>query len=134
MKKNPLSILFLILPICALADWVEVGVSTDPEFKIYVEESDIKTTSIGTVTIWTLADYVKKQPLSGTSDLFKSRLSYWEIDCKRSLGKRLVINSFTGPMGTGIMLKSEEIAGPWLYISPRDVEKKSFEIACKKPL
>jgi len=58
----------------------------------------------------------------------------WEIDCKKETFKRLVKNSYSGKMGSGIQVKNELGDGSMHLISPSEVERNGFLIACNKPM
>ena len=118
----------------AHADWVMIDTATDPRLTFYIDPNSIKATDSGTVSIWGLIDFDEKQGLSGEDSYYRSRLNMWEVDCKKEMVKKVTTNSYTGRMGTGLMIRSEPGKDIWLRITPREVEKKGFLVACKHPL
>ena len=114
-----------------MAEWVELGTSSDGDVTVYAKPSSILKHG-STVEIWWLSD-LKNAQKTGKGTLYLSTKSHYAFDCKEAQSRTLALYSYAENMGRGDAIHSEdfEFQG-WSAIPPDSVYEIVWKFACMK--
>ncbi len=121
--------LFLILfSVNCFANWTFVSANDDNSIKTYLDFSTIK--KIGAFKrVWSLMDFSK--PNENISSKISSFKVLEEFDCNGERRRTIQITSYSGRMGSGNSLGTENGDGQWSYVAPGTIEMATFKKICK---
>ena len=111
------------------AEWVSVSVLDQAGVTIYADSDTIRRKG-DRVQLWELIDYRTKQTVAGTSHL--SAKLQREYDCIGEVHRTLVLEEWSGNMGTGTVLRSNSNTQKWEPVDPGSIAKRLWRIACDK--
>ena len=119
-------------PLCAYAEWVNVGGKIERGLTVYSAYLD--TDSIhrkgNVVTLWALFDYMRIQSIVGGPWLSsKTRRQY---DCVEEKVQLLGYMTFTGNMGSGEAVYSNAEQSRWEPIAPGSIDQKLWDLVCSR--
>lgn len=127
MKRLLLGLMLLLAATAASAEWTDVGDSD--EFIQYVDRATIRRNG-NFVKMWDLKDYKSTQTAAGES--FLSTKSQQEYDCKEEKRRLLAFAWFSGQMGNGKVVFSNNDPAKWAPVQPGSIGETLWKIACGK--
>ena len=114
--------------VTAAAKWVKI--QSSPGGRDVYAHSDTIVRSGSTAKMWDMRDFKTAQVVQGTA--FLSFKAQHEYDCKSSRMRNLSVTAFSGHMGEGRSLRSENTRLAWEAVSPGSTEENLLKIACAK--
>jgi hypothetical protein len=128
MRRILLGLLLALNNTPAVAEWTRiVRVDGEKEFTAYVDYTNIR--KFGTkVKIWEIYDYKILQEDDG--DKYMSVKSYEEYDCVSKRTRLLSLSLFSGNMGQGNVVYSENIVNSWQPVVQSNVGESMWKAAC----
>ena len=127
MKRLLLGLMLLVTAGAASAEWTRAGGSD--EFIQYVDRATIRRKG-NLVKMWDLKDYKTVRTVAG--DSYLSDKAQQEYDCKEEKKRVLAFTNFSGQMGSGKVVYSDNDPGKWVPIYPGSNGEMLWEIACWK--
>jgi hypothetical protein len=110
----------------AAAEWTVID--SQPSRSIFADLGSIRRTG-DTARIWTLINYSKPQPGKGKN--YRSVTNLTEVDCNEERVRLLQGSIFTGKMGGGEIVVSDNSPRDWEYVQPGSLNELQRSIACK---
>ena len=108
------------------AEWKVID--SQPSRSIYADFDSIRR--IGdTARIWVLVNYTT--PQSGKGKKYRSVTNLTEVDCNQERVRLLQGTIFSGKMGGGEIVTSDNSASNWEYVQPGSLNELQRSIACK---
>jgi hypothetical protein len=112
----------------AQAQWVLVQQAKGGD-KFYADPTTKRRTN-NVVRVWELSDYL--QPVSVSGKLIYSQRSYLQYDCAERTYEILQLNSFLGPMASGVSLPTVKgLGNDKTFVSPGSVREATLNFSCK---
>ena len=114
-------------------DWVDLGTGHRGKITFYIDQITIRKSESGRQA-WTM--YSFEQPPTGffLMLVFQSVKQLDEFDCAGERWKRLQSLGYSGPLGTGQVVWSNDDADPWTVVSPWSQRESLLRAACSVPL
>ena len=128
MKRLLMGQMLLVTATAASAEWTVVAGGNN-EFTLYLDMATIRRNG-NLVKLWDLMDYKTTQEFSNHS--FLSTKQQTEYDCKEERGRQLAYSFFSGQMGSGKNVNTNNDTGKWAPIQPGSVGEAKWKIACGK--
>ena len=132
MKR--LLILLMLVSQPAWAGWVELATSgsgTDKAITHYWDPETVRKTPNGR-RAWIMTDY--DQPQVKSFGTFQSTKMVNEIDCAGERVRNLQVAAFSGPIGTGEVVASDNSLGEWVFAGPGSIGEFQLQAICRVPL
>jgi hypothetical protein len=128
-----LILLGMLLAQPALAAWASLGRSNQGQndFTQYIDPETIRKTANGR-RAWTMTSYEQTQTSPFAE--YRSIKTLMEFDCTGERTRPLQVAFYSGPMGTGISVLSDDDPGRWSFESPGSVGETRLKVVCKRPL
>ena len=111
----------------AWAEWTVSGGSD--EFTQYIDIATIRRNG-NFVKMWDLKDFKTVEKISDYS--FLSQKVQSEYDCKEERERLLAFSWFSGKMGSGTVVYSDNDPTKWIPIQPDSVAETLWKIVCGK--
>ena len=129
MKRLLMGLMLLVTAGAASAEWTIAG---DTEVFIqYVDRATIRRNG-NLVKMWGLSDFKTVQK-SAAGKSYLSNKQQWEFDCKEEKRRTLAFTLFSGKMGNGnVVYSDDDVGGKWIPIQPESIDEIRWEIACGK--
>jgi hypothetical protein len=129
MRKLLIGLVLSLVATVTLAQpqWVLVVTATDGD-KTYADPSTKKRTG-NVVRIWELRDS-KNPVVVGGKALYSDR-GYFQYDCSEGTRQYLQSAGFSGQMGTGELVGSDNRPSEKLFVAPGSVSEVLLNHACK---
>jgi len=109
----------------AAADWTFLYAADDANW--YVDRALGRKR--GTMAkVWTLQQYDSAQPLQ--SNTYWSSKMQAEIRCHSRQWRVFYFSGYSGRMGEGEQLYSQEVAGAWKIVQPGTVSEALYKVGC----
>lgn len=115
----------------ANAGWVGIGRAKDGVGKFYADQSSIQRTG-NKVSIWALTDFTKVQVALGKSTPYRSYKLRLEFDCNHDETRNLGFIVFSGNMGKGEIVISDDKPLEWKPIAKGSILAVFANYACKQ--
>jgi hypothetical protein len=122
--KKLLAIVLVLFSVNCFANWTFVSTNDDNSIKTYLDFSTIKTVG-GFKRVWSLMDFSKPK------DNISSFKVLEEFDCRGEKRRTIQISAYSGRMGSGNTLGTENGNGQWSYVAPGTIEMGTFRKICK---
>jgi len=121
-------LMLLLLILLATPVWAEWTRVTENEEAIYY--FDLATIRIdgNFRRVWEVQDGKVSEE---EGDL--SRRVWWEYDCNKKQSRLLSYSSYSGPMATGKLIESDNIASDWNRIPPKSAASEILQRVCAIP-
>lgn len=122
-----LLVAFVSILSCAVAqaEWLDFGRGED--FQTYIDTSTYQRTANGW-TVWALQDFDQTETFNGHR--YRSLIALQEFDCKNRRSRTLGETQYSGRMGGGKVVFSDQGAGSWRLTIPGTVGKNQIDIVC----
>ncbi len=133
MKKLLLGLLLIITSTSAVADWVDIGVSTGTDiFTQYVDLASMRKTGTA-LRVWALRDF-DTVVVDKDGDRYLSSKTLYEIDCKDWRSRLLSLIQYSDNMGKGniVWSTSGTFIGNWDFVVPESIGELIQKAACGK--
>lgn len=127
MKRLLLGLMLLVTAPTASAEWTQSGESDN--YILYVDRATIRRNG-NFVKMWDMSDYKTVQTVNGDSVLSTKRQS--EYDCKDEMLRDHAFTVFSGQMGRGKVVYSNDDTKKWGPIAPESMGEALWKIACGK--
>ena len=115
----------------ALAEWVEIGISTSSvPLAVYVDP-DTRRRKGNLVKMWTLFDHPTAET-SVTRKPFSSSKIQSQFDCEEERSRFLAMTAFSGHMGKGDVVISNSDETNWKPVEPGSTDEVLWRLACGK--
>jgi len=114
----------------AYAEWVAINGSRNTGGYTRYADLDTIRRDGDLVKMWVLYDYKTTQTVVEGSYL--SSRGQKQFDCGGERHQRLVAAGFSGNMGTGNIVWSEDNEGKWQPVAPGSVGQLEWKLACRK--
>ncbi|HUU72141.1 MAG TPA: surface-adhesin E family protein [Burkholderiales bacterium] len=109
----------------ARADWTFLFAADDADW--YFDEALGRKR--GTMAkVWTLQQYTSGQPLQNST--YWSSKTQAEIRCHSRQWRTLYFSSYSGRMGEGEQLYTQEVSGAWKSVQPGTISETLFKVGC----
>ena len=132
MKR--LLILLMLVSQPAWAEWVELGRAgsgPDMAVTVYFDPETLRKTHNGRRE-WAMHSFDQRQTRSwGT---FQSVKSLNEFDCGGERTRSLQLVWYSGPMGEGRVVSSDNSPDEWIVGSPGSIAEAQLKAVCRVPL
>ncbi len=126
MRKYLLLIILGLFSTSVLAEWQRLGENKDET--AYADTAN--TQQSGHTRMWGLFDLKAPRPFGDLTYLsMKIRREY---SCRNKKTRIIAMSAYTGNMGTGELIYSNNTAEKWANVQPGSVEEALLNIACKK--
>lgn len=112
----------------AAAKWVKI--ESSPGGRDVYADSVTILRSGNTAKMWDMRDFKTAQVVQGTR--FLSFKAQHEYDCKSARMRNLSVTAFSGRMGEGRSLRSENARLAWEAVAPGSTEETLLKVACAK--
>ena len=112
----------------AAAKWVKI--ESSPGGRDTYADSVTILRSGNTAKMWDMRDFKTAQVVQGTR--FSSFKAQHEYDCKTARMRNLSVTAFSGHMGEGQALRSENTRLTWGAVAPGSTEETLLKVACAK--
>ena len=112
----------------AAAKWVKV--ESSPGGRDIYADSVTMLRSGNTAKMWDMRDFKTAQVVQGTR--FSSFKAQHEYDCKSARMRNLSVTAFSGQMGAGQALRSENTRLTWEAVAPGSTDEALLKVACAK--
>lgn len=128
MLKLILAVLLSVASISASADWQSIY--SDDNFSIYADSSTIIRNG-DLATMWTLLDFKAGDttPVANQSQSEKTRK---EFDCRKRKFRQLQTALYSGHMGAGTTLNSNDRVADWMKFQNGSLNEIEWHTACGK--
>jgi hypothetical protein len=107
--------------------WIAAANSEQAGF--YVDSEPISRAG-SHVVVWTLRDYGKTK--LGAGGYFLSTKDELEIDCASRYFRRILTSDYSGQMGKGKVVRSEQGSMSWNAVTPDSVIQRMVDLACQQ--
>jgi len=128
MRKVILMMLLAVVSASAAAEWLGLGVrettTTYYDFSTIRRADDI-------AKVWKLIDYTTP-PVQSFTKPYKSHKEQAEFDCEKRKMRHIALIFYSGNMGEGDVLYSEDIPGSWNSPPAKSIDEFLMKIACGK--
>jgi hypothetical protein len=114
-------------------DWVELGTGDRGKITFYIDQTTIRKSDSGRQA-WTMHSF--EQPPTGffLTLMYQSVKQLDEFDCAGERSKNMQSLGYSGPMGTGQVVWSNDDADRWTVVSPGSHRESLLRAACSVPL
>ena len=112
-------------------EWVELGTGDRGKITFYIDQTTIRK-SDGRRRAWTMHSF--EQPPTGLLIVHQSTKTLDEFDCAGERSRNLQSLGYSGPMGTGQVVWSNDDADRWTVVSPGSQRESLLRAACSMPL
>ena len=112
----------------AAAKWVKI--ESSPSGRDIYADSVTILRSGNTAKMWDMRDFKTAQVVQGTR--FSSFKAQHEYDCKSARMRNLSVTAFSGHMGAGQAVRSENTRLTWETVAPGSTEEVLLKVACAK--
>jgi len=129
MKRLLLFTLLVLSSGPAYAEWVPVSDGDEAGKTVYVDPATIRRNS-NLVKMWLFYDYKTVQTVGGIR--FLSAKEQWEFDCAEERSRVLALKEFSGNMGSGTVVYTNEQVGNWIPVTPGSISHTVWTVACRK--
>ena len=129
MKRLLLFMLLVLSSGPAYAEWVPVSDGDEAGKTVYVDPATIRRNS-NLVKMWQFYDYKTVQTVGGIR--FLSAKEQWEFDCAEERSRVLALKEFSGNMGSGTVVYTNEQVGNWIPVTPGSISHTVWTVACRK--
>ena len=128
MHKAILMMLLAIMSSSAVAEWVEVGTTSNETVILYADQATIDKTG-NRVKMWSLSDY---KTVRGSRDMqFMSMMEQNEYDCKEEKSRTRFLSVHSENMGKGNILHNDNETSDWLPVLPNSAIESLWRFACR---
>jgi len=121
--------MLLALSSDVIAEWVKVADVMLGKGTSYVDKTTIRRSG-DTATMWSLTDIVTPEAIDGRPYL--SQKSRYEYDCKDNHVRSTATSRYTGNMGSGNLVASDDQVGQWMAAAPYSLLDYMLKVACGK--
>ena len=109
------------------ADWTQVGLSS--RLQTYYADSDTIHREGDLARMWTLVDHQTEQRMHGI--VFLSGKAEYQYDCAERSRRLLGFELYSGRMGKGPVVYTDEDPSAWEPIAPDSVAENLWKVACQ---
>ena len=115
----------------AMAEWTYLTSSSDGNIDFYVDVTAIRKKG-NVAKMWLIYDYKSPQK-EADGKSYSSQKVFSEYDCVEIRSRTLSITAFSGNIGRGTVVLTEQYDNSkWRDIVPDSVGTTEWEVACKK--
>jgi surface-adhesin protein E len=129
MKRLVWITLFLLSSGPAYAEWVKVGFSQAEGSSTYVDPGTIRRNG-ALVKIWYLLDSLQSRTVQQSQYL--SQKAQAQIDCAEERMRVLTFTNYSGNMGNGNVVYTNNDESEWTAVAPGTVGEVLWNFACGK--
>jgi hypothetical protein len=122
--KKVIGAFLILFSVNSFANWTLVSTGDDKSTKIYMDFSTIKIVG-GNKRVWTLMDFSKPNENISSFKVLE------EYDCNGGRRRTIQITAYSGRMGSGNSLGTENEGSQWSYVAPETIEMGNFRKICK---
>ncbi len=127
--KKLLFVFLLFKSSITFAEWTFVGESPDKSVKLFITKSTTQQIS-QYKRVWTREEFSSNSEMS--KDLkVRSARHLEEYDCREKKMRLISYTTYKKPNLTELYF-SDDLAGDWIYISPKTVDSMVFDVVCNK--
>jgi hypothetical protein len=129
MMRLVLITLGMLLAQPVSAEWVEV--TTSNKHTSYVDPATVRKTVNGRRS-WTIKNFYKPQRAGSATYISLKVLD--EFNCEDEKSRALQIIAFSGPMGTGDVISSDNQIDSWSVVPPESIAEDMLKFVCRLPV
>jgi Surface-adhesin protein E len=124
--KLILALLLTVASVNASAEWQSIY--SDDNFSIYADTSTIMRNG-DVATMWTLLDF-KADDTTPAANQSQSEKTRKEFDCRKRKFRQLQTALYSGHMGTGTTLNSNDRVADWMKYQNGSLNEIEWRTAC----